>query len=458
MHKQGYFHRDMKPENLLVSTGNAATTLTPMSSQSQVGAPPSTTPAIVKLADFGLAREIRSRPPYTDYVSTRWYRAPEVLLRSPVYSSPIDIWAMGAIMAELYTFRPLFPGASEPDEIAKICSVMGTPTAEVWPEGMRLAQQLGFRWPRYTKTPLQQLIPNANPQAIQLMTDMLAWDPKNRPTAAQCLQHPYFTSAMGVPASMSSALDPQQAVEEEKVMVNSASTAKLAQPLQQPPSQQSSQSSQQSIPSQQRRGLPSVHSLHQSQSTTSLAATRSNSFHAPPSQQMQHSASTHNLPSQQHQSSSQPKFDVGAPRAQGIAPLTFSASSVNLHSRYFHAAQASSNTPSDRSPIPSVSTINAARQYQQQQQTQQQSQQPRVGPTRGLLPSASMSTLRANAPTATYAPSSMSTMAHSSSTSALNASRRPPTLSLPSVSNSRARPTGLSAAGASAFHPESRFS
>lgn len=62
-------------------------------------------------ADFGLARETRSRQPYTDYVSTRWYRAPEVLLRSQNYGKAIDLFAMGAIMAELYTLRPLFPGA-----------------------------------------------------------------------------------------------------------------------------------------------------------------------------------------------------------------------------------------------------------------------------------------------------------------------------------------------------------
>ena len=68
---------------------------------------------VVKIADFGLAREIRSRPPYTDYVSTRWYRAPEVLLRSQYYNAPIDMFAMGAIMAELFTLRPLFPGSSE---------------------------------------------------------------------------------------------------------------------------------------------------------------------------------------------------------------------------------------------------------------------------------------------------------------------------------------------------------
>ncbi|RUS72648.1 hypothetical protein EGW08_019586, partial [Elysia chlorotica] len=104
MHKHGFFHRDLKPENLLCNGTE-----------------------LVKIADFGLARETRSRPPYTDYVSTRWYRAPEVLLRSTNYSSPIDIWAVGCIMAELYTLRPLFPGSSEIDEIFKICSVLGTP-------------------------------------------------------------------------------------------------------------------------------------------------------------------------------------------------------------------------------------------------------------------------------------------------------------------------------------------
>jgi len=91
MHKHGFFHRDMKPENLLVKDD------------------------FVKVADFGLAREIRSRPPFTDYVSTRWYRAPEILLRSTQYNSPVDIFACGAIMAELYLMRPLFPGNNETD-------------------------------------------------------------------------------------------------------------------------------------------------------------------------------------------------------------------------------------------------------------------------------------------------------------------------------------------------------
>lgn len=104
MHKHGFFHRDIKPENLLCMG-----------------------PEMIKIADFGLAREIRSRPPYTDYVSTRWYRAPEVLLRSTNYNSPIDIWAVGCIMAELYTLQPLFPGRSEIDQIFRVTSVLGTP-------------------------------------------------------------------------------------------------------------------------------------------------------------------------------------------------------------------------------------------------------------------------------------------------------------------------------------------
>ncbi|KAG5197340.1 serine/threonine-protein kinase MAK isoform X4 [Ovis aries] len=169
IHKHGFFHRDMKPENLLCMG-----------------------PELVKIADFGLARELRSQPPYTDYVSTRWYRAPEVLLRSSAYSSPIDVWAVGSIMAELYTLRPLFPGTSEVDEIFKICQVLGTPKKSDWPEGYQLASSMNFRFPQCVPINLKTLIPNASNEAIQLMTEMLNWDPKKRPTASQALKHPYF--------------------------------------------------------------------------------------------------------------------------------------------------------------------------------------------------------------------------------------------------------------------------
>ncbi|XP_056290719.1 serine/threonine-protein kinase MAK isoform X9 [Pseudoliparis swirei] len=169
IHKHGFFHRDMKPENLLCMG-----------------------PELVKIADFGLAREIRSKPPYTDYVSTRWYRAPEVLLRSATYSSPIDLWAVGCIMAELYTLRPLFPGNSEVDEIFKICQVLGTVKKTDWSEGHQLASAMNFRFPQCVPTHLKTLIPNASNEAITLMRDLLQWDPKKRPTAVQVLRYPYF--------------------------------------------------------------------------------------------------------------------------------------------------------------------------------------------------------------------------------------------------------------------------
>lgn len=171
MHRHGFFHRDLKPENILCCG-----------------------PDTIKIADFGLAREIRSRPPYTDYVSTRWYRAPEVLLHSTRYNSAIDIWAVGCIMAELYTFRPLFPGSSEVDQLFKICSVLGTPEKSDWNEGYRLASVIQFQFPECPKVPLDTLITRATEQGIELMIAMLQWDPDKRPTAQQSLRQPYFQS------------------------------------------------------------------------------------------------------------------------------------------------------------------------------------------------------------------------------------------------------------------------
>eukprot|EP00249_Psilotum_nudum_P020200 c27601_g1_i1 orf=876-2255(+) len=175
MHSHGYFHRDLKPENLLV------------------------TKDAIKIADFGLAREVHSRPPYTDYVSTRWYRAPEVLLQSSSYSASIDMWAIGAIMAELFTLRPLFPGASEADELYKICSVIGTPNHRTWPEGLKLASSMNFCFPQFSSTHLSVFIPTASPEAIDLMSALCSWDPYRRPTAAQSLQHPFFQVGSCIP-------------------------------------------------------------------------------------------------------------------------------------------------------------------------------------------------------------------------------------------------------------------
>ncbi|XP_027348554.1 cyclin-dependent kinase F-4-like isoform X4 [Abrus precatorius] len=178
MHQRGYFHRDLKPENLLV------------------------TKDIIKVADFGLAREISSQPPYTEYVSTRWYRAPEVLLQSHLYSSKVDIWAMGAIMAELFTLRPLFPGTSEADEIYKICSVIGSPTTESWADGLKLARDINYQFPQLASVHLSVLIPSRSDDAISLITSLCSWDPCKRPTAAEALQHPFFQSCFYIPPSL----------------------------------------------------------------------------------------------------------------------------------------------------------------------------------------------------------------------------------------------------------------
>lgn len=161
VHASGYFHRDMKPENLLITTTGLADY--PASSlYAQRNSPPERdVVVVVKLADFGLARETNSRPPYTEYVSTRWYRAPEVLLRSRDYSIPVDMWALGTIMVEAITLKPVFPGDSEVDQIHKICQLLGDPSADYgvdkrgrtigggpWPRGAKMANDVGFAFPK----------------------------------------------------------------------------------------------------------------------------------------------------------------------------------------------------------------------------------------------------------------------------------------------------------------------
>ena len=171
MHKYGFFHRDMKPENLLLTRNK------------------------LKIADFGLAREIRSIPPYTEYVSTRYYRAPECILKSTNYNSPIDIWGLGCIMAEMYTHpQPLFCGSNEKEVLFRICSILGTPTHEIWNDGIRQANIIGMKFPTCQGTDLEKVIPEASSEAIDLMKQMIQWDPNKRATAKNLLNHPFFTN------------------------------------------------------------------------------------------------------------------------------------------------------------------------------------------------------------------------------------------------------------------------
>lgn len=209
IHDHHFFHRDIKPENILVST-SAPDTGNAFKRYSSLVTPPSTPPVYsIKIADFGLARETHSRVPYTTYVSTRWYRAPEVLLRAGEYSAPVDIWAIGAMAVEIATLKPLFPGGNEVDQVWRVCEIMGSPGSWVskhgqkvgggeWKDGIKLAQKLGFSFPKMAPHSLETVLPSPQwPASLaHFVTWCLMWDPKVRPTSRQALEHEYFQDAI----------------------------------------------------------------------------------------------------------------------------------------------------------------------------------------------------------------------------------------------------------------------
>ncbi|CCU83125.1 Cyclin-dependent kinase F-4 [Blumeria hordei DH14] len=209
IHANHFFHRDIKPENILVSTSGQQETGSSFRRYSSLMTPPSTPPTYtVKIADFGLARETHSKLSYTTYVSTRWYRAPEVLLRAGEYSSPVDIWAMGAMAVEIATLKPLFPGGNEVDQVWRVCEIMGSPGnwhnesgARIgggeWKEGTRLASKLGFSFPKMAPHAMDSIIqtPQWPASLSKLVTWCLMWDPKSRPSSTQALMHEFFTDA-----------------------------------------------------------------------------------------------------------------------------------------------------------------------------------------------------------------------------------------------------------------------
>ncbi|KAF2030128.1 meiosis induction protein kinase-like protein [Setomelanomma holmii] len=209
IHDREFFHRDIKPENILVSTSQHNDSSHPFRRYSAMMTPPSTPPVYtIKIADFGLARETHSKLPYTTYVSTRWYRAPEVLLRAGQYSAPVDIWAVGAMAVEIATLKPLFPGGNEVDQVWRVCEIMGSPGGWVnkygqrvgggeWKEGVRLAQKLGFSFPKMAPHSLDTILqtPQWPASLAQFVTWCLLWDPRARPTSTQALAHEYFQDA-----------------------------------------------------------------------------------------------------------------------------------------------------------------------------------------------------------------------------------------------------------------------
>ncbi|KAJ4307174.1 Serine/threonine protein kinase [Collariella sp. IMI 366227] len=210
IHAHSFFHRDIKPENILVSTSAHSDYTNSFRRYSSLVTPPSTPPTYtVKIADFGLARETHSKLPYTTYVSTRWYRAPEVLLRAGEYSAPVDIWAVGAMAVEVATLKPLFPGGNEVDQVWRVCEIMGSPGhwadraglplgGGEWREGTRLAGKLGFSFPKMAPHSLDSFLPSPQwpPSLARFVTWCLMWDPRSRPTSTQALAHEYFTDAV----------------------------------------------------------------------------------------------------------------------------------------------------------------------------------------------------------------------------------------------------------------------
>lgn len=170
MHNTNFIHRDLKPENILYHTDSET----------------------LRIADLGTARSLRARPPFTEYVGTRWYRAPECLLRDCVYSSPVDMWAVGLIFGELLRGTAMFPGTSTLDQLYKIFQVFGQPGAD-WPEFTRLADAARFKGPKQQGCGLQRVVPRASPLALGVIGELLSLNPRRRSPAKRALESPLFS-------------------------------------------------------------------------------------------------------------------------------------------------------------------------------------------------------------------------------------------------------------------------
>jgi len=178
LHSANVLHRDLKPSNLLLNAN-----------------------CDLKICDFGLARSA-SPPPgvqldaatfMTEYVATRWYRAPEVMLTFKEYTRAIDVWSVGCVLAEMLSGKPLFPGRDYHHQLSIILDVLGTPSLDDFYAITSLRSREYIRaLPFRKKKPFSQLFPNANPLAVDLMERCLTFNPKMRITVEEALGHPYL--------------------------------------------------------------------------------------------------------------------------------------------------------------------------------------------------------------------------------------------------------------------------
>jgi len=171
MHSANVIHRDLKPSNLLLNKN-----------------------CDLKICDLGLARGFdNASDDLTEYVVTRWYRAPEVILNASHYSKAIDVWSIGCIFAELLGRSPLFPGEDYLDQVQRVIAVLGTPSNENMTFiGNEAAKKYIKNLPKRSRQNFATLYQKANPQALDLLGKMLVFNPDKRYSVEECLAHPYF--------------------------------------------------------------------------------------------------------------------------------------------------------------------------------------------------------------------------------------------------------------------------
>ncbi|XP_015255474.1 PREDICTED: mitogen-activated protein kinase 1-like [Cyprinodon variegatus] len=174
IHSANVLHRDLKPSNLLINTT-----------------------CDLKICDFGLARiadPVHDHTGFlTEYVATRWYRAPEIMLNSKGYSKSIDIWSVGCILAEMLTNKPIFPGKHYLDQLNHILGILGSPTQEDLNCIINVkARNYLLSLPHKPRLPWDTLFPKADPKALDLLHRMLTFNPNNRITVEEALAHPYL--------------------------------------------------------------------------------------------------------------------------------------------------------------------------------------------------------------------------------------------------------------------------